>query len=198
MQYDLTAIDIFSTVDTVAFWNGYSSAFGNLYFNFLQLAPNGKIYGVYNGGDSTMTVIDNPNALGNNCNVIQQGVQLLSYNSTSIPNIPNFRLGPIDGSLCDTLGIDNIIVSSENRKPKSADIHIYPNPTNDILNIEYVDFQNKKIIVTDILGRTQKILPLQSETTNINLSNFSNGIYYLSIYENNRLVGSTKFVVLHE
>ena len=145
-----------------------------------------------------MTVIDNPNALGNNCNVIQQGVQLLSYNSTSIPNIPNFRLGPIDGSLCDTLGIDNIIVSSENEKPKNAHIRIFPNPTNDILNVEYIDFQNKKIIVTDILGRTQKILPLQSETTNINLSNFSNGIYYLSIYENNRLVGSTKFVVLHE
>ena len=38
----------------------------------------------------------------------QHGIRLPTQNARSLPNFPNYRLGPIDGSPCDTLGIDNI------------------------------------------------------------------------------------------
>jgi len=34
------------------------------------------------------------------------------YPSTELANFPNYRLGPIDGSSCDTLGINNVPVAS--------------------------------------------------------------------------------------
>jgi hypothetical protein len=115
----------------------------------------------------------------------------------SPPNFPNYRLGPVDGSACDTLGIDNI-VSTENVADKIDAIKIYPNPTSSHFTLQYANYHNKQIIITDILGRAQKTLPLQSETTNITTQNLANGIYYVSIYANNHLLGSRKFVVLHE
>ena len=33
--------------------------------------------------------------------------KLLKYNATSVPNHPNYRLGPLDGSPGDTLGLNN-------------------------------------------------------------------------------------------
>ncbi len=39
--------------------------------------------------------------------VEQHGITLPTYNAFSLPNFPNYRLGPLDGSPCDTLGLDN-------------------------------------------------------------------------------------------
>jgi uncharacterized membrane protein len=36
---------------------------------------------------------------------------LPTYNALSIPTFPNYRLGPLDGSSCDTLGIDNLPIA---------------------------------------------------------------------------------------
>jgi hypothetical protein len=77
-------------------------------------------------------------------------------------------------------------------------IKVFPNPANSDFTLQYSNFQNKQIIITDLLGRTQKTLSLQSETTNIPTQNLANGIYYVSIYENNVWRGSTKLVVQHE
>ncbi len=38
---------------------------------------------------------------------MQRKVELPSYNRFTSPHFPNFRLGPLDGSPCDTLGLDN-------------------------------------------------------------------------------------------
>jgi PKD repeat protein len=34
-------------------------------------------------------------------------IQLATYNRFTSPHFPNYRLGPLDGSPCDTLGLDN-------------------------------------------------------------------------------------------
>jgi PKD repeat protein len=39
--------------------------------------------------------------------VEQHGITLPTYNAASLPNFPNYRLGPLDGSPCDTLGLNN-------------------------------------------------------------------------------------------
>ncbi|MBK9107080.1 MAG: T9SS type A sorting domain-containing protein [Saprospiraceae bacterium] len=77
-------------------------------FGPMQFAPDGKIYFQEIGLQSrSMHVIHNPNEDHENCNFKQHDI----YSPTikmCLPNFPNYRLGPIDGSICDSLGIDNV------------------------------------------------------------------------------------------
>jgi hypothetical protein len=92
--------------DTVAQFNGYSDPSQAL-FNLLQAGPDGKIYMNTFGTTKVLHTIDLPNLKGSACKVIQPGVHLPYYNYATSANFPNFRLGPVDGSSCDTLGLDN-------------------------------------------------------------------------------------------
>ncbi|WP_273446209.1 PKD domain-containing protein [Neolewinella agarilytica] len=108
-QYDLWAEDIFATKDTVAVYDGYQeSNFFSTRFNLVQLAPNGKIYINSPSGVRTLHVIEQPDKRGDACDVRQHSIPLPNFNASTLANHPNYRLGPIDGSPADTLGIDNL------------------------------------------------------------------------------------------
>ena len=61
-------------------------------------------------------------------------------------------------------------------------VNIYPNPTNGLLNLDFYDTSINKISISDVHG---KIIYLDnnisSPSVQLNLSNFSNGIYMLHI-----------------
>jgi DNA-binding beta-propeller fold protein YncE len=108
-QYDLWAEDIFATKDTVATYDGYREwSFFHSRFFMAQLAPNGKIYVNNASGVKTLHVIEFPDERGMACDVRQHSIQLPNNNASTLANHPNYRLGPIDGSPSDTLGIDNL------------------------------------------------------------------------------------------
>ena len=52
-------------------------------------------------------MIQNPNQKRLDCNVQQHILEIPTLNYQSIPNFPYYGLGPLDGSPCDTLGIEN-------------------------------------------------------------------------------------------
>lgn len=54
---------------------------------------------------------------------------------------------------------------------KEDDLEIYPNPTNDYINIK----SNSKVIILDSYGRVL----ISSRDSKIDLSNFTNGLYYI-------------------
>jgi PKD repeat protein len=54
-----------------------------------------------------MGVIAKPNKEGQECDVRQHTIHIPTNYDRTMPNFPNYRLGPLDGSICDTLGIDN-------------------------------------------------------------------------------------------
>ncbi len=112
IQWDLSAKDISTTGDTIAFYDGYKEE-DKYATNFYlpQIAPDGKIYINSSNGSKYLHVIHTPNKKGKDCQLQQRGFRLKSWNAFSIPNHPNYRLGPLDGSPCDTLGIDNIPVA---------------------------------------------------------------------------------------
>jgi hypothetical protein len=105
-QYDLQAADILGSKILVAEWDSTYAPFATTFF-YMKLAPDGKIYSAMVCGCNAMHVIHNPDALGTDCQYEQHGIQLPTYNAYSIPNHPNYRLGPLDNSLGDTLGINN-------------------------------------------------------------------------------------------
>jgi hypothetical protein len=103
-QYDLWAGDIESSRITVAEWDGFveNGSFATTFY-LAQLAPDGRIYINSNNGVSYLHVINHPDSLGLACDVCQHCVDLPSINSFSLPNFPNYRLGHLEGSPCDTL-----------------------------------------------------------------------------------------------
>ncbi len=110
-QFDVTAANIAGSADTL--WEtGFISQLGHL-----KLAPDGKIYlannyygvfpyadSVYNTYNMNLSVIENPDNPGSACNVQPYSFYLGGKRGYfGLPNNPDYDLGPLSGSICDTL-----------------------------------------------------------------------------------------------
>ncbi|MFN0175929.1 MAG: PKD domain-containing protein [Saprospiraceae bacterium] len=105
-QYDLQASDIAASRITVAVSDGVYCSFLQR-FGLMELGPDGRLYvNGLTGGDHCMHRIKSPEKPGTACEV-EQRYFYFDYPIANLPHFPNFRLGPIDGSSCDTLGLDN-------------------------------------------------------------------------------------------
>lgn len=78
-----------------------------------QLSADDKIYMGSYGGCKNLHVVNHPERAGLACNFKQHGISLCTFHKGGgLPNVPNYRLGSIDGSICDSLGIDNIPIAA--------------------------------------------------------------------------------------
>ena len=91
-------------------------------------------------------------------------------------------------------GINNNTFSNEN-------FNIYPNPTNNILNIKTQNMASASsaindynIKITNTLGQLIQTISLQQPTTQINVSELPGGIYFLQVFNAGNLVRTSKFV----
>ena len=110
-QADLDSINPLDNMEIVAQYDGFVDDFPTRFF-MAQLAPDGKIYLCAPDGAKYLHIIDYPDRKGVASKVRQHAFKLPTYNLFSLPNFPNYRLGPLDGSSCDTLGINNIPVAN--------------------------------------------------------------------------------------
>lgn len=113
LQYDLWAEDIQSSELVVGEYDGYVEPgwFGTK-FGWMALAPDGRIYMVpTTGGSMVMHVIDKPNERGIACNLLQHSIKLPTWNSRTLPNFPNYSLGPLPEGACDTTTIDSTMIA---------------------------------------------------------------------------------------
>lgn len=106
-QYDLTEPDVFDSEVLIAEWNGSSYYVWRNNFMLGQLAPDGRIYVNNSNTNVSLHRIRFPNRKGLDCAFVQNDIATPNINEDDMPNHPNYRLGPIDGSACDTLGLDN-------------------------------------------------------------------------------------------
>lgn len=74
------------------------------------VGPDGKMY-VVGGQGRIVTTISYPDEWGEESKVIHGDIILTTINRGSMLHFPNFRLGPLEGSSCDTLGIVNMPLS---------------------------------------------------------------------------------------
>ncbi|MFZ1705566.1 MAG: PKD domain-containing protein [Saprospiraceae bacterium] len=94
------------------------------YVNFdnLKLGPDGKIYIFTSAGTQRyMSYMDFPYERYDQVGVRQHAIYMPRLFTSTVPNIPEFRLGPDDGSPCDTLGLDNHPVAKFRYEPDSND-----------------------------------------------------------------------------
>jgi hypothetical protein len=195
-QYDLHAPNIFASKDTVAVYDNFRDTITTLgyptRFNLAQLAPDGKIYLSSTNAVRYLHVIENPDIGGAGCNVRQHGIRLLTINAFSIPNYPNFRLGRLVGSTCDTL------YNSISTQEKERHIRVFPNPTNGILNIEIPPNIKGISYLYNALGQIIKQITISNQITQINTYDIPNGIYFISIVDaSGRIIGRQRVIVQH-
>lgn len=112
-QFDLEAINVGTSRILVGEYDGFvhGSGFSTTFGPIMQ-TPDGRLYVVpTTGSNEYLHIIDRPDEPGAACKLLQHAVNLTVPQGRSAPNIPNYRLGPIDGSPCDTLGINNLATS---------------------------------------------------------------------------------------
>lgn len=94
---------------------------------FPELAPNGKIY-FGHCYSCNLSVINFPDSLDTLSNMQYNNFVLPSPNSGLPPYHPNYRLGPLVGSPCDTLNVGI-------QELQTIQVLIFPNPTQNSINV---------------------------------------------------------------
>lgn len=177
-QFDTDASDIAASMVHIAHWDSTYSPFPPFatLFDIAQLAPDGKIYiGTGNSTDK-LHVIHDPDQPGLACNMEQHGISLPRYFSNSLPNHPNYHLGPVPGSVCDSLGMGVL----ELQAPLPP-VHASPNPSTGEVTLSYGAQRTAgELQVLDALGRMvlRERLPQWSTLHNVHLSNQPPGMYH--------------------
>lgn len=98
----------------------------------------------------------------------------------------DFFIGKFSTQDCTPLELET------QEKPK---YNSYPNPVNDILNIEIPNLApNTSLKIYDLQGRTVYTQDINQSQQSINLQHLANGIYTLQIYTNNQVVKTDKIL----
>jgi hypothetical protein len=183
VQYDLQATD--PANDTVVVY-GFRDI--DSYIDQLEYGPDGRMW--FTGRspdlpgnlsyphDSILHFIEFPDVKGHACNVKFNQVYLNGRKANS--GMPNYNLGPIDGSICDTLGLN---VSRNTLEPSAPPLpSIYPNPSvgqGAVLIIPQPQLTNR-IFIYNATGKL--IWEIQSDPDTINLPNhLPSGLYRLVV-----------------
>lgn len=95
----------------------------------------------------------------------------------------------IDTSSCilvTTLGINDIVLAKN--------IILYPNPTDNILNINLNDNLVDKAILFDILGREVKEFKLQAKENSLFVGNLKSGVYIIKCFYKDKIIHKSQFI----
>ncbi len=187
-QFDLQAADIAASKTLIG-----EQQYSDLNFYQQQLAPDGRIYMIPSSNDSYgLHTIEQPNLKGDSCEFIQNSLTMFCPNTVSVPNYPNFRLGRLVGSSCDTLATAIAEVAS----PEG--LRIYPNPASDELTVEYAkptSGSDVEIYISNMLGVAVKQQKYRNGAEKINVEDIPKGIYILSLQQQRRIIASQKVII---
>jgi hypothetical protein len=148
-------------------------------FDALALAVNGHVYvGNFHATHTYMSYINKPDLKGLACDFRLDGLASTGTNLLTPPNVPNYRLGRLVGSPCDTL--------YKAPAPVPQVWALYPNPTQELLNIQVPDSTAQSIAVS-LWSSTGQLVAKQTLAVNsehiasINVGYLSRGVYAVRV-----------------
>jgi hypothetical protein len=102
---------------------------------------------------------------------------------SGLPNMPNYGLGALQGSPCDTLDTANSVIEA-----LQSDFQVYPNPV-----FEYIFINNPfttacEAMVYNVTGQEVARLVLYPGLQTLNTQNWPTGIYQVVIHKQNEIV----------
>jgi hypothetical protein len=186
-QFDLQAVNIPASIQLIYRVNNPVYSIG-----LHMLGPDGRIY-IANSYDVThfnydslcthLTVIQNPDSPGVSCNILPYNFSLSSRRSfLSLPNFPNYNLGPIGNLNCDSILALDIYSNTLNQY-----FHLYPNPAQNSFIIESNSSLHhlNKIELYTISGELLSSITDQTISSKIimDVSGFNSGIYFVKLVD---------------
>ena len=143
-----------------------------------------------------------PNLPGLSCEFVKNTDTVRHAISISTPpNFANFRLGPVDGSICDSLGIDNpVAIEQAWEEQENKFALVFPNPFVTELNLRLKTAPKKPLIlqVHNTVGQLLWQSSITQQTTQIPISQWSKGLYLLRVVDENGKVRFVEKVVRNE
>jgi hypothetical protein len=199
-QFDLWATDIAASRIRVATWDNSDILGWDAWFGQPILAPNGKIYmGGPTHGLRSYHKIDYPDSAGLACHVVQHVDTFQHILGLAMPRFPNFRLGKIEGSPCDTIGL----VQTSAVVEREVSLRLKPNPAQEytVVDITLPTYENGgsyTVRLCDIAGRVlwRQGLSSYQSLQRIELGGRAAGVYWVQVLHQGRVVGVEKLVVV--
>ncbi|MBP9549894.1 MAG: T9SS type A sorting domain-containing protein [Chitinophagales bacterium] len=188
----------------------FENPFPDYFIGQHQLGPDNKIYipfsykmapsDIYELQNMNLNVINNPDANGLDCLFDTANISLGGHKSLlGLPNFPNYNLGALAGSECDT------IIAGINHIDKVPDeINIYPNPASNTINIlmpaKYLSESQGDLNITiyNNIGQLVKEIHLNniSEIISFNIDELSSGFYTIRLMQKSSLISSENFSII--
>ena len=196
-QHDMYVAGLEASQSLVAKYDTfYDSGIFSTVFYQEALAPDGKIYISVPNTVPYLHVIHQPDKKAPFCQVEQRGLPLPVRNGWTVPNIPHFRTGPVDGSACDTLGIDAPIMEPPD-PPDTPDcigqgLKIAPNPVSEVLYIG--NYSCGEVSIYNVLGQLIKEMDTSQELA-WDVRAIPSGVYYVVLRKDGRVVEVKPVVV---
>lgn len=90
----------------------------------------------------------------------------------------------------------SVVIGIDKAKEINLSFSAYPNPANKyvVLNIGNYDFKNLNIQLYDLNGKLLKTIKAQGIETKIDMSELANGIYFINLIDNNKMVKTFKII----
>ena len=181
VQYDISVFD-----ETTILNSKYViSAGGHTAVMDMRNAPNGRMYvcdidttredyGFYKLG-----VVNHPNRSGVLCNYLPDTIDLGGYllpngfcDQCHIAGLPHFLPHYFNG-LESTASLDKHV--------QQEDIHLYPNPTIDLINITHTYNENMQYRIIDLQGKIYQSGTYHTKTTQLNVQHLPQGMYFIQL-----------------
>ena len=180
-------------------WDSFRDPYNNFptVFYTQELMPDNKIY--INTGNSTvyLHVINYPDSLGSACQLSQHSFVLPTINFQSTPYYPNVFLGPVVGSICDSLSP----LGQAEYSIQSAGLRLNPNPASNQVWVNY-QFPNNRdgwLEIYDPVGQLILKRRLYWSTTQllVYLNEIkSSGMYVAKVFDDTKTYISTERLII--
>ncbi len=187
--YDLqNYTSVQNILDTMTLNNADDSLFYQYYFILNSAAQDGR----------TLYALDSTDITALN-NLVDQTA---SYMVTLPENTISYYSGQNYNTAAEDWGQNKKLQNDKNGL--SGKISIYPVPADNLINIDgLIDkpyYNLLSIQIYDVSGKIilQGMLSELLTNDQINVSNLRNGIYSLSVLENNKVISSKKIVIIHD
>ncbi|GDX48349.1 hypothetical protein LBMAG25_11670 [Bacteroidota bacterium] len=177
-QFDVTVPDVLASKKIVHTHNSITT---QRVFAQMERAPNGDIYLSYTGisggtPPDFLSRIKKPDEVAPVCDFEIVAINIYHNIATGLPNMPDFYLGPLAGSPCDTLTSSTLEIKSKSM------VKVYPNPAMDVLNIEMLNnLKLNSLTLLTVSGTELMSLTPTRSLTQLNLRNIPPGFYLLRI-----------------
>ena len=111
-----------------------------------------------------------------------------TVNGTSTSGCSNSASITQSVSLCTGLAIQSGV--------EAQSISIFPNPTNGFLNVHISTTLNATsyIQILNVLGQIVLTTNIQNQTTQLNISDLKNGLYFVKVLEGNKVIATQKII----